>query len=56
MEWRYLRVDGSNNIGKPSDEATYADWVATLDTEQAMTIHATASKFVISDFSALEEA
>ena len=48
--------DGSNNIGKPSDSADYATWLATLDAEQAMTLHATASKFVISDFSALEEA
>ena len=48
--------DGSNNIDKPSDSADYATWLATLDDEQAMTIHATASKFVISDFSALEEA
>ena len=48
--------DGSNNIGKPSDSADYATWVATLDDEQAMTVQATALKFVISDFSALEEA
>ena len=47
--------DGSVNIGKPSDSSSYAEWASTLDSQNAMTLQATALKFTISDFSSLED-
>lgn len=48
--------DGDTGISKPSDSVDYATWVATLDDTKVMSMQATAKNFVISDFSALEEA
>ena len=48
--------DGDTSVGKPSDSADYATWVATLDATKVMSMQATAKNFVVSDFSSLEDA
>jgi len=48
--------DDSADIGSPSDEATYADWVATQDNDVAVTMRGIANNFVFADFSGLADA
>ena len=43
-------------IADPVDSADYATWINTLDAAKAMTLQATAQKFVWQDFSGLAEA
>lgn len=49
-------VDGDDAIGDPTDEATYAAWVATLSADKAMSLQATAKVFVYANFAGLEDA